>query len=254
MPKINVYLPEALADAVRDAQLPVSAICQAALERAVRDVTSARGASSPPPPEDRGPGLFSRFTVRARRALELAEATARSVPHDHVGTEHVLVGLIDEGGNLALKVLETLEIEPADLRVEVVAALPPRCAGAPAGHLPFAPETKRVLELTAKEALTLGHNYIGCEHVLLGLLAADGTPASQLLGRMGLELRTTRRAVQAALVGFVYAQPTASATPPPVPPTPTAPRTDEGTALADVVRRLEALEARLGGTPPIRPT
>src|ERR1700704_2701557 len=102
MPKVNVYLPDELAAAVRDAQLPVSGICQAALERAVRDVTSARGADETPPEDRPGLGLFSRFTPRARQAVTLAESAARQVPHNYVGTEHVLLGLIDEGANVGV--------------------------------------------------------------------------------------------------------------------------------------------------------
>ena len=235
MPKVNVYLPDELAAAVRDAQLPVSGICQAALERAVRDVTSARAADETPPEDRPGLGLFSRFTPRARQAVTLAESAARQVPHNYVGTEHVLLGLIDEGGNLALEVLASLDIERVDVRAELVASM-----GAPtpeplAAHLPFTRLAKRALELATKEALTLGHNYIGCEHLLLSLLATEDGLASQVLRRMGLELRTTRRAVVTALTGFVHAQQRDSA------------REQAPDALAQILRRLDALEQRLAG-------
>jgi ATP-dependent Clp protease ATP-binding subunit ClpA len=235
MPKINVYLPDELAAAVRDAQLPVSGICQAALERAVRDVTSARAADETPPEDRPGLGLFSRFTPRARQAVTLAESAARQVPHNYVGTEHVLLGLIDEGGNLALEVLASLDIERVDVRAELVASM-----GAPtpeplAAHLPFTRLAKRALELATKEALTLGHNYIGCEHLLLSLLATEDGLASQVLRRMGLELRTTRRAVVTALTGFVHAQQRESA------------RAQAPDALEQILRRLDALEQRLAG-------
>jgi ATP-dependent Clp protease ATP-binding subunit ClpC len=235
MPKVNVYLPDELAAAVRDAQLPVSGICQAALERAVRDVTSARAADETPPEDRPGLGLFSRFTPRARQAVTLAESAARQVPHNYVGTEHVLLGLIDEGGNLALEVLASLDIERVDVRAELVASM-----GAPtpeplAAHLPFTRLAKRALELATKEALTLGHNYIGCEHLLLSLLATEDGLASQVLRRMGLELRTTRRAVVTALTGFVQAQQRDSA------------REQAPDALAQILRRLDALEQRLAG-------
>ena len=234
MPKINVYLPDELAAAVRDAQIPVSGICQAALERAVRDVSSARAADATPPDDRPGLGLFSRFTQRARQAVTLAESAARQVPHNYVGTEHVLLGLIDEGGNLALEVLASLDIERVDVRAELVASM-----GAPtpeplAAHLPFTRLAKRALELATKEALTLGHNYIGCEHLLLGLLATEDGLASQVLRRMGFELRTTRRAVVTALTGFVHAQQRDS-------------REQAPDALAQILRRLDALEQRLAG-------
>jgi ATP-dependent Clp protease ATP-binding subunit ClpC len=235
MPKVNVYLPDELAAAVRDAQLPVSGICQAALERAVRDVTSARAADETPPEDRPGLGLFSRFTPRARQAVTLAESAARQVPHNYVGTEHVLLGLIDEGGNLALEVLASLDIERVDVRAELVASM-----GAPtpeplAAHLPFTRLAKRALELATKEALTLGHNYIGCEHLLLSLLATEDGLASQVLRRMGLELRTTRRAVVTALTGFVQAQQREPA------------HAQAPDALEQILRRLDALEQRLAG-------
>src|SRR6266508_2235918 len=231
MPKINVYLPDELAAAVRDAQVPVSAICQAALERAVRDVSSARGSDTAASEDRPGPGLFGRFTPRARQALSLAETAARKVPHSHVDTEHVLLGILDEGGNLGLKVLAALDIEVDDLRAELVASLGPPTTAAE-GHMPFSPLAKRVLEETAKEALALGHNYIGCEHVLLGLLATEEGLASQVLRRMGVELRTTRRAVVTALLGVMHAQGAAAA--------------PGAATLEQIVQRLDAIEKRLG--------
>ncbi|HMK11712.1 MAG TPA: Clp protease N-terminal domain-containing protein, partial [Acidimicrobiales bacterium] len=115
MPKINVYLPDALAEAVKEAQLPVSSICQAALETAIQRVQAARDGR-----------LYSRFTPRAQHVLELAREVARTIPNEHVDTVHLLVGIVDEGGNLGLKVLESLEIEPADLRAELMGSLPPK--------------------------------------------------------------------------------------------------------------------------------
>lgn len=232
MPKINVYLPDALADAVRDAHVPVSAICQAALERAVRDVTSARAHDRPPAAEDRGIGLLGRFTPRAREALALAEGAARDVPHNYVGTEHVLLGMLGVEGNLALRVLDALDVERDDLRGELVASMG-EATGTVEGHVPFTPLAKRALEATAKEALAFGHNYIGCEHLLLGLLATEDGIASQVLRRMGLELRTTRQAVTALVSGYVHARATA------------APSRDD--ALEQILERLDAIERRLAG-------
>ena len=99
------------------------------------------------------------------------------------------------------------------------------------GQLPFTPLAKRALETTTTEAHSLGHNYIGCEHLLLGLLAAEDGIASQVLRRMGVELRTTRRAVVAALVGYVQAR----ENPPP-----------SQAGIDEVLRRLDAIERRLG--------
>jgi len=227
MPKVNVYLPDALADAVKDAQLPVSAICQAALEKAVRDVTSMRGTDEPPAASNRV-GPFGRFTPRARTALELAQQCARDVPHDYVGTEHILFGVIDEGSNLAITVLKSLDIEPGDLRAELVGSMG-KATKRRDGTIPFTRLAKRALESTATEALSLGHNYIGCEHLLLGVLAIEEGLGSQVLRRMGLELRTTRRAVVSALTGLVHSREN--------------PTQQQG--IDEILRRLDAIERRL---------
>jgi hypothetical protein len=234
MPKINVYLPDELAAAVRDAQIPVSSVCQVALERAVRDVGAMRAADAPTAPE-LSTGPFTRFTPRARKALELAKDATRERSQAHVETEHLLLGVIDEGGNLALKVLAALDVEPADVRSELVASLPAGEATAGGGDASFGPLAKAVLEETTKEALRLGHNYVGCEHLLLGLIATEDGLASQVLRRMGVELRTTRQAVVNALVGMIHAREQGA---PAKPPTP-------DTTLQEILRRLEALESRL---------
>ena len=233
MPKVNVYLPDELAEAVRAAQVPVSAVCQKALERAVRDVTSARGSDAPPEADGPARGLFARFTPRARQALTRAEEIARSVPHDHVGTEHVLLGILADDQNLAVKVLHAIEIEPDDVAAETEASLPPATA-AVEGHIPFDAHAKRALEATAREALGLGHNYVGCEHLLLGLIATKGGLAAKVLQRMGAELRTTRRAVTTALSGVVHAKQEQTS------------RDDATRAALDaILRRLDTIEARL---------
>jgi len=234
MPKINVYLSDELAAAVRDAQVPVSAICQAALERAVRDVSALRG-SDGVPAEEPAYGPFMRFTPRARSAIACAQSEARQRSHSYVGTEHLLLGILDEGSNLALKLLVALDVEPDDVRTELTASLAPASKGA-GEQVPFTPLAKKALELTTKEALGLGHNYVGCEHLLLGLLATEDGLASQVLRRMGIELRTTRRAVVTALSGFVHAREQQVSPPPPAPASST---------LEEILRRLEAIEQRL---------
>jgi ATP-dependent Clp protease ATP-binding subunit ClpC len=234
MPKINVYLPDDLAAAVRDAHVPVSAVCQSALERAVRDVASLRATDQPPPEDHPGLGTFGRFTPRARKALALAEDAARAVPHDYVGTEHVLLGLIDEGGNLAVKVLETLGIELTDLRAELLGSMGPP-SDPVEGRIPFTPLAKQVLEATTVEARGLAHNYIGCEHVLVGLIATEKGLASEVLRRMGVERLTTRRAVITALSGFVHARQNP------------APARDPADTLQQILERLDAIERRLAG-------
>ena len=232
MPKINVYLPDDLAAAVRDAQVPVSAVCQSALERAVRDVASLRATDEPPPEDHPGLGTFGRFTPRARKALALAEDAARAVPHDYVGTEHLLLGLLDEGGNLAVRVLETLEIELTDLRAEVLGSMGPP-SDRVEGRIAFTPLAKQVLEAATAEARGMAHNYIGCEHVLLGLIATEKGLASEVLRRMGAERLTTRRAVITALTGFVHARQNA------------APARDTTDTLQQILQRLDTIERRL---------
>ncbi len=234
MPKVNVYLPDELAAAVKETQIPVSAVCQAALERAVRDVTAARNAEDAPPGGLPGVGMFGRFTPRARKVMSLAQEAARSSRHSHVGTEHVLIGILDEGGNLAVKVLANLDVDADDLRAELRASMGPASKRTAEGHLPFTPLAKRALELTAKEALRLGHNYIGSEHLLLGLLATEEGLASKVLRRMGIELHTTRLAVVMALPAFVAQQGKQS-----------SPVTPPQSTLDQILSRLDAIERRL---------
>jgi ATP-dependent Clp protease ATP-binding subunit ClpC len=236
MPKINVYLSDDLAAAVRIAQVPVSAVCQAALERAVRDVTALRGTvnTTADPPAYLP---FTRYTNRARKAVELAVVAARRHEHAYVGTEHILLGVLDENENLAVKVLTALDVELDDLRAELVASLGPATSSMP-DQLPMTPLAKKALEQATTEATTLGHNYIGCEHLLLGLVATGGV-AGEVLARMGVELHTTRPAVLNALIGFMHAQ--SKLAPSPSAPSPTT------TTLEEILRRLDSIEQRLAG-------
>jgi ATP-dependent Clp protease ATP-binding subunit ClpA len=234
MPKVNVYLPDELAAAVKETQIPVSAVCQAALERAVRDVTAARNTDEAPPSELPVTGMFGRFTTRAQQVVVLAQQAARDSTHNYVGTEHVLLGILDEGSSVAIKVLAKLDIDTEDLRAELRASMGPASEAVPPGHLPFTPLSKRALEFTTKEALMLGHNYIGCEHLLLGLLATDEGLASKVLRRMGVELRTTRQAVVAVLSGFAAQQAKPATAAPP-----------SQSTLSQILERLDAIERRL---------
>jgi ATP-dependent Clp protease ATP-binding subunit ClpA len=236
VPKINVYLPEELAASVREAQLPVSAICQAALERALRGVNALRSVDEPSwAGAEAGPasGPFSRFTPRARHAIVLAQEVAQAKPHNYIGTEHLLRGILDEDGNLAVKVLTTLDIEIDDLRLELDASMGPATEPGPE-KLPFTPLFKQSLEAAVREALGLGHNYVGCEHLLLGLLATEDGLASKVLRRMGVDQRTAKRTVVATLAGFVQARETLDVT------------GDTNAQLAEILRRLDALECRAG--------
>jgi hypothetical protein len=144
--------------------------------------------------------VFARFTDRARRVVVLAQHEARSLGHGSVGTEHLLLGLLAEGKGVAALVLTSLgvSLEEARDRVEEIAG---RGQGAPMGHPPFTPRLKKVLELSAREALQLGHTYIGTEHLLLSLLAEDdGIPAQVLAGR-GVPDALVRERVAAWVTG-----------------------------------------------------
>lgn len=118
--------------------------------------------------------MFERFTDRARRVVVLAQEEARSLNHNYIGTEHILLGLLNEGEGIAAKALESLGIGLDSVRDEVVKIIGPG-QQAPTGHIPFTPRAKKVLELSLREALQLGHNYIGTEHILL---ACHRDPAS----------------------------------------------------------------------------
>lgn len=237
MPKVNVYLPEELAAAVRETNIPVSAVCQSALERAVRDITAARGADDAPTDELPSVGLYGRFTPRARSAVVLAQGAARDCGHQEVGTEHVLLGILDVPDNLAIKVLADLDIDRDDLRAEVAASMAPAGGDQAVPHLPFSAQSKRALELATKEAVGLGHNYLGCEHLLLGVLATEDGLGSKVLRRLGAELRTTRRAVTTALHTMMTTNPNVD--PNPKPEAPSEP------TLAKILARLDAIERRL---------
>jgi ATP-dependent Clp protease ATP-binding subunit ClpA len=206
MPKINVYLPDELAEAVKESGVPVSAICQRALEHAVRRVTAIRETLVCFDPAEPGAGL-ERFTARARAVLKIATEQARQAGAPAVGTEHLLSGMLAEGTNLALHVMRAMEIEPELVRRALDRELPAdteRPAAADEDGPRFGDQAANALELTVAEAHALGHNYVGCEHMLLGLVAEPDGPAGRVLRSLGAEPRLTRRAVSAALAGYVH--------------------------------------------------
>jgi ATP-dependent Clp protease ATP-binding subunit ClpA len=136
---------------------------------------------------ERGEGhLFERFTDRARRVVVLAQEEARLLNHNYIGTEHILLGLIHEGQGVATLALESLGISPEALRAQVEERIG-HGAEEPSGHLPFTPRAKKALELSLREALQLGHNYIGTEHLLLGLLRESEGVAAQVLVELGAD-------------------------------------------------------------------
>ncbi len=144
--------------------------------------------------------MFERFTDRARRVVVLAQEEARLLDHNYIGTEHILLGLIQEGEGVAAQALEALEISVADARARVVAIIG-HGSVEPCGHIPFTPRAKKVLELSLREALQLGHNYIGTEHILLGLLREGEGVAAQVLTSLGADLPAVRAQVIQLLSG-----------------------------------------------------
>jgi ATP-dependent Clp protease ATP-binding subunit ClpC len=144
--------------------------------------------------------LFERFTDRARRVVVLAQEEARLLNHNYIGTEHILLGLIHEGEGVAARALESMDINLESVRSQVVEIIG-QGSQAPSGHIPFTPRAKKVLELSLREALQLGHNYIGTEHILLGLIREGEGVAAQVLVKLGAELTKVRQTVIQLLSG-----------------------------------------------------
>ncbi len=145
--------------------------------------------------------MFERFTDRARRVVVLAQDEARSLNHNYIGTEHLLLGLITEGEGVAAKALESLDINQDAVRSAVIDIIG-EGEKPVEGHIPFTPRAKRVFELSLREALQLGHNYIGTEHLLLGLLKEGEGVASQVLIKLGADLGKVRQTVIELLSGY----------------------------------------------------
>src|SRR6201746_251144 len=145
--------------------------------------------------------MFERFTDRARRVVVLAQEEARMLNHNYIGTEHILLGLIHEGEGVAAKALESLGISLEGVRQQVEEIIG-QGQQAPSGHIPFTPRAKKVLELSLREALQLGHNYIGTEHILLGLIREGEGVAAQVLVKLGADLSRVRQQVIQLLSGY----------------------------------------------------
>jgi len=145
--------------------------------------------------------MFERITDRARRVIVLAQNEARSLDHDCVGTEHILLALVEEGTGVGARALEAMQISTATVREKVEeitgrGQVPPR-----KGHIPFTPAAKKVLEFSLREALQLGHTYLGTEHILLGLVREGDGVAGQVLAGLGADLNRTRQLVIEILTG-----------------------------------------------------
>src|SRR5664280_1939115 len=145
--------------------------------------------------------MFERFTDRARRVVVLAQEEARMLNHNYIGTEHILLGLIHEGEGVAAKALESLGISLEGVRSQVEEIIG-QGQSAPSGHIPFTPRAKKVRELSLREALQLGHNYIGTEHILLGLIREGEGVAAQVLVKLGADLNRVRQQVIQLLSGY----------------------------------------------------
>jgi prophage maintenance system killer protein len=148
---------------------------------------------------------FHRYTDRARRVVVLAQEEARRLKHSYVGTEHILLGLIHEGEGVAAQALQTLGISLAGVRQQVEEIIG-QGQHAPSGHIPFTPRTKKVLELSLREAMRLGHNYVGTEHILLALIHEGEGVAAQVLVRLGADLNRVGQQVIQVLSGRASAR------------------------------------------------
>jgi ATP-dependent Clp protease ATP-binding subunit ClpC len=239
MPKINVYLSDELAEAVRESGVPVSAICQRALETSVKRVTAIRAATIGELTGSDPATTLPHFTERARTTVKLAIDRAREDGSALVGTEHLLRGIVTEGSNMALRVLTATDVDP----VKLLAELPEPTRGEHRAEK-FSGPLANAFELAMTEAITMGHNYIGCEHLLLGLVAEQDGSAGQVLRAAGCELRSTRGAVAAALAGFVHHRDKSGAAAPKDPAAAIAKLV--GQQLKPLLDRLDRLERHVG--------
>lgn len=186
--------------------------------------------------------MFERFTDRARRVVVLAQEEARMLNHNYIGTEHILLGLIHEGEGVAAKALESLGISLDSVR-EQVQEIIGQGQQAPSGHIPFTPRAKKVLELSLREALQLGHNYIGTEHILLGLIREGEGVAAQVLVKLGADLNRVRQQVLQLLSGYQGKEPAAAGGP--------AEGTPSGSLVLDQFGRNLTQAAREGKLDPV---
>jgi ATP-dependent Clp protease ATP-binding subunit ClpA len=177
--------------------------------------------------------MFERFTERARRAVAQAQEEARMLDHGYIGTEHILLGLLREGEGVAARALQSLGIRLDAVRQQVEEIIG-RGQQAPSGHIPFTPRAKKVLELSLREAQKLGHNYIGTEHILLGLLREGDGVAAQVLVNLGADQNRVRQQVIQLLHGHQAEE-----------PEPGLFAAREFRMLPGVQARLEAVEQRL---------
>ena len=179
--------------------------------------------------------MFERFTDRARRVVVLAQEEARQLDHGYIGTEHLLLGLLLEDEGMAARALDGLGVSRPAARDQVLKMVG-RGEGAQAGHIPFTPRAKKALELSLREALQLGHNHIGTEHILLGLIREGEGVAAQVLADLGVDLdRARAKVAELVPAGTTVTMERGGAMRMAV----------SGTVMAGIIRRLDAIAARL---------
>jgi ATP-dependent Clp protease ATP-binding subunit ClpC len=190
--------------------------------------------------------MFERFTERARRVVVHAQEEARDLNHSYIGTEHLLLGLMREPDSAAARALRDLDIGQDAVRERVVEIVG-RGSGAPSGHIPFTPRAKKVLELSLREALQLSHNYIGTEHILLGLIREGHGVAAKALASLGGDLGRVRdKVIELAPAGTGEARAQAGS----VRVVGSAGQLEEiMDRLETIVRRLAVIERHLGIEP-----
>jgi ATP-dependent Clp protease ATP-binding subunit ClpC len=144
--------------------------------------------------------MFSRFTDRARKVMQLANQEAQRSFHEYIGTEHILLGLVKEGSGIAAKILKSCNLNVGILRIEVERMVPPGAEMFQLGKLPLTPRAKRIVEYAIEESRNLKQNYVGTEHLILGLLREEEGVAAQVLINLGFKLSDLRDKVLAALL------------------------------------------------------
>jgi ATP-dependent Clp protease ATP-binding subunit ClpA len=249
VPKVNVYLPDDLAEAVRESRVPVSAVCQKALSDAVRQIGRTKKAVEALRNEDFDMSKFPKMqirmallmTPRLKEAIRLADAAAGS--DRLIGTNQLLIGMIEEGSNLGMRSLEALGVDTEELRSaasrvddESIPMMKKRPRERGPGDLPWdwlTNQSRFALASMLEVSIDLGHNYLGCEHLLIAL-TDENTAAGNALADAGVERASAERAVRGALAGYVHAREVM---------TTTDRRGSE--VLAEIVKRLDSIESRL---------
>jgi ATP-dependent Clp protease ATP-binding subunit ClpC len=260
MPKINVYLPDDLAEAVRVSGVPVSAVCQRALTEAVRRVTAIRSAVIGELTDEGLAARLPHFTARSRAVLMGAGRQARAESAGTIHTGHLLQAILDDGESLAVQVLNAMDADFDQLSTDLAGEAVTEPGAAPDG-LHFSSPAANALELAVTEATAFNHNYIGTEHILLGLVTETEGRAGEVLRSHGATAKPTRRALSAMLTIYAQARAHGASTGTPASSSASSAATPAATtgaaggravmaealqqAMAPVIARIERLEERL---------